>query len=104
MKKAFVRGLAFLSQAYGFRAQELLPVRRYHSLYAACNPLAAPGTESMVDVYRRIAPKLRTTLVFNGDTDPCVSYEGTRKAIGSVFPGATPGGEQRPSAGDAFPY
>ena len=59
---------------------------RYTKLYAACNADAAPGAESMVDVYRRVAPQLRTTLVFNGDTDPCVSYEGTREAVASVFP------------------
>ena len=33
---------------------------------------------------RGIAPKLRRTVVFNGDTDPCVSYEGTRRAIERV--------------------
>jgi cathepsin A (carboxypeptidase C) len=38
----------------------------------------------MIDFYRRIAPQLRTTIVFNGDTDPCVSYEGTRTAIKQV--------------------
>ena len=53
----------------------------YESQYDACNANAAPGTPSMVDFYREIAPKLETTVVFNGDTDPCVSYEGTRQAI-----------------------
>ena len=38
----------------------------------------------MIDFYRRIAPKLKTTIVFNGDVDPCVSYEGTRNAIEKV--------------------
>ena len=41
----------------------------------------------MIDFYRKIAPELETTVVFNGDTDPCVSYEGTRTAIERVgFP------------------
>jgi len=41
----------------------------------------------MVDFYRNIAPRLSRTVVFNGDTDPCVSYEGTREAIKQVgFP------------------
>jgi|EP01046_Picozoa_sp_COSAG06_P015399 serine carboxypeptidase-like clade 1 len=44
----------------------------------------APGTPSMVDFYRYIAPKLKRTVVFNGDTDPCVSYEGTRTALESI--------------------
>ena len=56
----------------------------YTSSYDACNAAAAPGSPSMVDFYREIAPKLRKTVVFNGDTDPCVSYEGTRDAIYSV--------------------
>ena len=42
------------------------------------------GTPSMVDFYRYIAPKLKRTVVFNGDTDPCVSYEGTRTALESI--------------------
>jgi cathepsin A (carboxypeptidase C) len=50
----------------------------------------------MIDFYRYIAPRLRTTIVFNGDTDPCVSYEGTRAAIDDVGFLKTPGGRQRP--------
>ena len=39
----------------------------------------------MIDFYAYLAPKLDgTVLVFNGDTDPCVSYEGTRTAIKEV--------------------
>ena len=57
---------------------------KYTSSYDACNAAAAPGSPSMVDFYREIAPKLRKTVVFNGDTDPCVSYEGTRTAIERV--------------------
>jgi len=56
----------------------------YKSEWAACNSDYAPGTWSMVDFYRNIAPRLSRTVVFNGDTDPCVSYEGTREAIGKV--------------------
>ena len=36
------------------------------------------GTPSMVDFYRYIAPKLQRTVVFNGDTDPCVSCASCR--------------------------
>merc|ERR1719247_2687248 len=55
----------------------------YTSEYAACN--ADPTDKrSMIDFYRVIAPRLRKTVVFNGDTDPCVSYEGTRRAIERV--------------------
>ena len=56
----------------------------YESQWAACNDAAPEGTPSMVDFYRHLAPRLRTTIVFNGDTDPCVSYEGTREAIEAV--------------------
>lgn len=53
----------------------------------------------MVDFYRKIAPKLTTTLVYNGDTDPCVSYEGTRTAIKSVGFPEIEGGAYRPWLG-----
>jgi len=66
----------------------------YHSSYNACND--APGKQSMVDFYRYIAPKLKTTIVFNGDVDPCVSYEGTRTAIEKVGFAVIPGGSYRP--------
>lgn len=67
----------------------------YQSDYDACNS-APEGTPSMIDFYRRIAPKLSTTIVFNGDTDPCVSYEGTRTAIEKVGFDVLPGGHYRP--------
>merc|ERR1711957_901358 len=57
---------------------------------------APKGTDSMINFYRRIAPKLRTTIVFNGDTDPCVTYEGTRVAIEKVGFDVLPGGQYRP--------
>lgn len=39
----------------------------------------------MVDLYREISPQLEgSVLVFNGDADPCVSYEGTREAVRRV--------------------
>ena len=41
----------------------------------------------------RTAPRLKTTVVFNGDTDPCVSYEGTREAVRAVGYEQLPGGE-----------
>lgn len=50
----------------------------------------------MIDFYRYIAPKLRTTIVFNGDVDPCVSYEGTRNAIEKVGFPVVAGGAYRP--------
>jgi len=56
----------------------------YTMNYAACNTDYAPGTLSMIDFYREIAPRLEITVVYNGDTDPCVSYEGTRTAISRV--------------------
>lgn len=72
------------------------PKWSYTSQWAACNDEAPPGTPSMIDFYRNIAPRLRTTIVFNGDTDPCVSYEGTRDAIKSVGFDVISGGSYRP--------
>lgn len=68
---------------------------KYTSDYSACN-IAPEGTPSMIDFYRKIAPQLETTIVFNGDTDPCVSYEGTRVAIQKVGFAVVPGGQYRP--------
>lgn len=56
----------------------------YTSDYDACNAGAAANAPSMIDFYRNIAPRLSRTIVYNGDTDPCVSYEGTRTAIKRV--------------------
>ena len=66
----------------------------YTSDWNACND--APGKDSMVDFYRRLAPRLDTTLVFNGDVDPCVSYEGTRAAVKKVGFSVLQGGAYRP--------
>jgi cathepsin A (carboxypeptidase C) len=67
---------------------------QYKSDYNACNN--APSMPSMIKFYQSIAPRLATTIVFNGDTDPCVSYEGTRTAIEKVGFGVLPGGGYRP--------
>ena len=57
----------------------------YTSKYSACNDNAKPGTKSMIEFYRMLAPQLSGPIVvYNGDTDPCVSYEGTRVAIEKV--------------------
>merc|ERR1711862_235179 len=50
----------------------------------------------MIEFYRYIAPKLSRTIVFNGDVDACVSYEGTRTAIEKVGFPVVPGGNYRP--------
>jgi len=68
----------------------------YTSQWDACNGNVKPGTPSMIAFYRNIAPRLRTTIVFNGDTDPCVSYEGTRQAIQEVGFDVIVGGDYRP--------
>lgn len=68
---------------------------KYTKVYNACHK-APDGVDSMVDFYRRIAPKLRRTIVFNGDTDPCVTYEGTRVAVEKVGFAVLPGGRYRP--------
>ena len=76
-------------------------VWEYYSEYAACNDNAASGVPSMVEFYRDLAPRLKTTIVFNGDADPCVSYEGTRKAVAKVGFQVIPGGDYRPWFYDA---
>ena len=60
----------------------------YVSDYDACNDNeSAKNAPSMKEFYSKLAKKLKRILVLNGDTDPCVSYEGTRKAIANVgFP------------------
>ena len=74
----------------------------YKGDYNACNDAAAKDADSMIDFYRRISPRLaHGATVYNGDTDPCVSYEGTRIAIERVgFPERT-GGHMRPWFFDA---
>lgn len=45
----------------------------YTKEYDACNAKAEPDAWSMIDFYRDIVPRLRSTFIYNGDTDPCVS-------------------------------
>lgn len=68
----------------------------YTSDYAACNEASRPGVPSMIAFHRKLAPSLKRTLVFNGDTDPCVSYEGTREAVRQVGFPEVKGGSYRP--------
>eukprot|EP00957_Ditylum_brightwellii_P190266 14482842-Ditylum_brightwellii.AAC.1 len=58
----------------------------YEKKYAACTDLTrSEDTPSMIDIYHNIAPRMPgRIMVFNGDTDPCVTYEGTRTAIQKV--------------------
>uniref|UniRef100_A0A7S2FYK5 Carboxypeptidase n=1 Tax=Octactis speculum TaxID=3111310 RepID=A0A7S2FYK5_9STRA len=66
----------------------------YTSNWNACND--APDADSMIQFYQKIAPQLDRTIVFNGDVDPCVTYEGTRNAIQQVGFDVLPGGSYRP--------
>jgi cathepsin A (carboxypeptidase C) len=50
----------------------------------------------MIAFYRDIVPRLKITFVYNGDTDPCVSYEGTRTAVKRFGFEELDGGSQRP--------
>ena len=52
--------------------------------------------KSMIDFYKDIVPQLDRTWVYNGDTDPCVSYEGTRTAVKRVGIDELDGGSYRP--------
>ena len=70
----------------------------YTKEYNACNwqgNIKFPNT-TMVDVYRDILPKLDRVWVYNGDTDPCVSYEGTREAVKQILQPELDGGSYRP--------
>jgi len=70
----------------------------YLSEYDACNwndPIILKGI-SMVDIYMEIVPKLQRTWIYNGDTDPCVSYEGTRQAVKQILIQELDGGSYRP--------
>jgi serine carboxypeptidase-like clade 1 len=68
----------------------------YTSEYDACNDDVEEGAKSMIDFYRKLAPQLEGIYVYNGDTDPCVSYEGTRTAIARVGFPELDGGGYRP--------
>jgi cathepsin A (carboxypeptidase C) len=68
----------------------------YTKEYNACNGDAAEDALSMIDFYRKITPKLKSVWVYNGDTDPCVSYEGTRTAMERVGFPEVDGGGYRP--------
>ena len=71
----------------------------YTKEYNACNwqdTVRFPDT-TMVDVYREILPLLPgKTWIYNGDTDPCVSYEGTREAVKQILQAELDGGSYRP--------
>jgi serine carboxypeptidase-like clade I len=68
----------------------------YTKEFDACNWEDLSDPRSMIDFYRTIAPQLQVTWVYNGDTDPCVSYEGTRQAIKAVGFAELDGGSYRP--------
>eukprot|EP00531_Pseudo-nitzschia_arenysensis_P014276 CAMPEP_0116120680 /NCGR_PEP_ID=MMETSP0329-20121206/3302_1 /TAXON_ID=697910 /ORGANISM="Pseudo-nitzschia arenysensis, Strain B593" /LENGTH=648 /DNA_ID=CAMNT_0003614461 /DNA_START=54 /DNA_END=2000 /DNA_ORIENTATION=+ len=70
----------------------------YTKEYNACNwgpDIKFPNT-TMVDVYQQIVPILDRVWVYNGDTDPCVSYEGTREAVKQILKPELDGGSYRP--------
>eukprot|EP00979_Chaetoceros_neogracilis_P018661 scaffold10961_cov256-Chaetoceros_neogracile.AAC.1 len=70
----------------------------YLKEYDACNwgdEIVLKGV-SMVDIYKEVVPKLERTWVYNGDTDPCVSYEGTRLAVKQIMVDEQDGGSYRP--------
>eukprot|EP00980_Cylindrotheca_fusiformis_P002200 scaffold504_cov109-Cylindrotheca_fusiformis.AAC.6 len=68
----------------------------YTKEYKACNWGTPVLDISMIDIYREIVPKLERTWIYNGDTDPCVSYEGTRLAVKQIQLDELDGGSYRP--------
>jgi len=70
----------------------------YTKEYNACNwqdDIKFPNI-SMVHIYQDIVPRLERTWIYNGDTDPCVSYEGTREAVKQILQPELDGGGYRP--------
>lgn len=68
----------------------------YTKEYDACNWGGVLLNISMVDIYKEVVPQLKRTWVYNGDTDPCVSYEGTRLAVKQIQLDELDGGSYRP--------
>eukprot|EP00565_Helicotheca_tamesis_P007320 CAMPEP_0185724954 /NCGR_PEP_ID=MMETSP1171-20130828/1303_1 /TAXON_ID=374046 /ORGANISM="Helicotheca tamensis, Strain CCMP826" /LENGTH=602 /DNA_ID=CAMNT_0028392933 /DNA_START=39 /DNA_END=1847 /DNA_ORIENTATION=+ len=70
----------------------------YYKEYDACNWQEdnVLANVSMVDIYKEIVPQLDRTWIYNGDTDPCVSYEGTRLAVKQIQLDELDGGSYRP--------
>lgn len=73
----------------------------YVKEYAACTHHIPPEdvplkNVSMIDFYKDIVPRLNRTWIYNGDTDPCVSYEGTRVAVKQIGIEELDGGSYRP--------
>jgi serine carboxypeptidase-like clade I len=68
----------------------------YTKEYDACNDEFEEGAWSMINFYQDIVPRLKVAWVYNGDTDPCVTYEGTRTAIKRVGFSELDGGSYRP--------
>jgi serine carboxypeptidase-like clade I len=70
----------------------------YTKEFDACNEEADSTRDlSMIDFYRKLAPQLQGGIwIYNGDTDPCVSYEGTRTAVKRIGFAEVEGGGYRP--------
>ena len=75
---------------------------QYTLEYAACNDHAAPGADSMIQVYQDIVSVASAKgtpfniIVSSGVVDPVVSMKGTEKAVKKIgFPLAQ-GGDRRP--------
>jgi len=68
----------------------------YTKEYDACNHFADNDAVSMIDFYRKIVPELDIAWIYNGDTDPAVTYEGTRTAVKRIGFPEIDGGGYRP--------
>jgi serine carboxypeptidase-like clade I len=68
----------------------------YTNQYSACSGISHDDAPSMIDFYKKIVPKLSAVWIYNGDTDPCVTYEGTRTAVKRIGFNELDGGSYRP--------
>ena len=78
----------------------------YTKQYNACNhepqndvpsSSSSSSSSSMIDIYRIILPQLPSgAWIYNGNTDPALSYEGTRTAVKAMGYPEIDGGSYRP--------
>ena len=75
----------------------------YTKQYMACfyeeetDPAKKPQyNASMLPIYAKLAGRLRTIVVFNGDTDPDVQFQGTESAVAALGLPPAEGGDWRP--------
>jgi serine carboxypeptidase-like clade I len=98
MNRLDVRQALHVDDTSSFITQWPYPKHGFHykKEYKACSDINDDTTLSMIDFYRKLSTKLDRIWIYNGDTDPCVSYEGTRTAVKWIGYNEIDGGSYRP--------